>query len=134
MGLVVAMLFMKKSLLRIQSALMVLILALSGCGDEDKLAVVVTAPVTDITSTTANSGGTIDRKDGTPPNHWGLCWKASPGPTIADSRSSEFVNVKPTFLSSMEGLSPGTQYYVRAYSTNQAGTAYGNERSFTTLP
>lgn len=34
----------------------------------------------------------------------------------------------------MEGLSPSTRYYVRAYSINQSGVAYGNELSFTTLP
>ena len=34
----------------------------------------------------------------------------------------------------MTGLSPVTTYYVRAYATNTAGTAYGSEKSFTTLP
>jgi hypothetical protein len=33
----------------------------------------------------------------------------------------------------MTGLTGGTLYYVRAYATNSAGTAYGNELSFTTL-
>lgn len=30
----------------------------------------------------------------------------------------------------MTGLSPNTIYYVRAYTTNEAGTGYGNEISF----
>ena len=30
------------------------------------------------------------------------------------------------------GLTPGITYYVRAYATNSAGTAYGNEITFTT--
>ncbi|MBU3714128.1 MAG: hypothetical protein FGM46_04190, partial [Ferruginibacter sp.] len=29
-------------------------------------------------------------------------------------------------------MSAGTTYFVRAYATNSAGTAYGNEWSFTT--
>ena len=32
----------------------------------------------------------------------------------------------------MAGLSEGTTYYVRAYATNEVGTAYGNELTFTT--
>jgi hypothetical protein len=38
------------------------------------------------------------------------------------------------FTSSITGLSSGTTYYVRAYATNSAGTVYGNQVSFTTLP
>ena len=34
----------------------------------------------------------------------------------------------------MTGLNPDTTYYVRSYATNAAGTAYGNQVSFTTLP
>ena len=34
----------------------------------------------------------------------------------------------------MTGLTANTTYYVRAYATNSAGTAYGEEVSFTTLP
>jgi uncharacterized protein (TIGR02145 family) len=37
-----------------------------------------------------------------------------------------------TFSSSITGLTANTLYYVRAYATNSAGTAYGNEVSFTT--
>ncbi len=33
----------------------------------------------------------------------------------------------------MTGLTDGTNYYVRAYATNSAGTAYGNQQTFTTI-
>jgi uncharacterized protein (TIGR02145 family) len=36
------------------------------------------------------------------------------------------------FTSTMTELTPGTTYYVRAYATNDEGTSYGVERSFTT--
>jgi hypothetical protein len=35
-----------------------------------------------------------------------------------------------TFTSDFTGLSPGTDYYVRAYATNATGTAYGSDVSF----
>ena len=37
-----------------------------------------------------------------------------------------------SFTSSITGLTPNTTYYVRAYATNSAGTAYGTQRTFTT--
>src|SRR5690606_35041965 len=37
------------------------------------------------------------------------------------------------FIEEMTALLANTTYYVRAYATNSAGTAYGNEISFTTL-
>ncbi len=38
-----------------------------------------------------------------------------------------------SFTSSLTQLTPGTKYYIRADATNSAGTAYGNDISFTTL-
>jgi hypothetical protein len=37
------------------------------------------------------------------------------------------------FTSAITDLSPGGTYYVRSYATNNAGTAYGEEVSFTTV-
>lgn len=119
--------------LRIQAFVVVLLFGLSGCLVEDTLAVVVTNPVTQITATSALSGGSIDRQGGPPPSAFGICWNTEPGPTIVDSRTREVINRNPAFLSSMDGLSPSTRYYVRAYSQNSVGIAYGNELSFTTL-
>ena len=39
-----------------------------------------------------------------------------------------------SFVSNLTGLLPGTTYHVRAYATNSAGTAYGNDVPFTTTP
>lgn len=38
-----------------------------------------------------------------------------------------------SFTSNITGLAANTTYYVRAYATNSAGTAYGEEVTFTTL-
>jgi uncharacterized protein (TIGR02145 family) len=37
-----------------------------------------------------------------------------------------------SFASSITGLAQGTQYNIRAYATNSAGTAYGNQVTFST--
>ena len=39
-----------------------------------------------------------------------------------------------SFISAITGLTPHTQYYVRAYATNSTGTGYGNLLSFKTQP
>ncbi|MCX6245990.1 MAG: T9SS type A sorting domain-containing protein, partial [Bacteroidetes bacterium] len=54
-------------------------------------------------------------------------------PLITGNHTSDGTGIG-SFVSSITGLTAGTLYYVRAYATNSAGTSYGNEFSFTTLP
>lgn len=43
-------------------------------------------------------------------------------------------NVAGVYTITLSTLLPGTTYYYKAYGVNAAGTAYGNQLSFTTLP
>jgi uncharacterized protein (TIGR02145 family) len=95
------------------------------------LSVIITTPINSITATTAKSGGTIISNGGTNIIKRGVCWNTAPNPTTANSKTSSWPLVV-TDTSSMTGLLPNTTYYVRAYSENIAGVAYGNELSFTT--
>ena len=88
--------------------------------------------VTSILSTTANGGGTITYDGGNPVTERGVCWNTSSAPTIANSKTSDGPGGG-MYSSSITGLTSGTLYYLRAYATNSAGTAYGNEITFTTL-
>jgi len=92
---------------------------------------ITTTAITLITAATASSGGNITTDGGAAVTARGICWSTATGPTIANAKTSEGSGIG-TFTSSLTGLSPGTKYYVRAYATNGAGTAYGNEVSFTT--
>lgn len=87
---------------------------------------------TSILSTTTYSGGTITYEGGSPVTARGVCWNTSPGPTIANSKTTDGTGGG-IYSSSLTGLTPGTLYYLRAYATNSAGTSYGNEISFTTV-
>ncbi len=95
--------------------------------------VVTTAEVTDITATTATCGGTIAADGGLAITARGVCWSTSPNPTLSDSHTTDGTGTG-SFTSAMTGLTANTTYYVRAYATNSAGTAYGEAVSFTTLP
>ncbi len=90
-----------------------------------------TTAITGITATAAISGGNITSDGGFPVTARGVCWSTSQSPTIANPHTSDGSGTG-TFTSNITGLSPNTTYYVRAYATNAAGTAYGSEQSFTT--
>ena len=85
-----------------------------------------------ITTTTASSGGNITSDGGGSITARGVCWSTSQNPTIALSTKTSDGTGTGSFASSLTGLSPNTLYYARAYATNAAGTAYGNQISFTT--
>lgn len=68
-------------------------------------------------------------KGGTEITARGVCWSTSPGPTIAGQHTSDDP-VTGISVSSISGLQAGQTYYIRAYATNTAGTAYSDERFF----
>jgi len=96
------------------------------------LPTVSTTVVSNIAQTTATSGGNITANGGAIITARGVCWSTSANPTIANSKTTDGTGMA-SFTSSLTGLTENTTYYLRAYATNSAGTAYGNQVSFTTL-
>ena len=95
------------------------------------LASLSTLPVGSITSSSAVSGGNITNNGGSTVTERGVCWYTTPNPTTANNKIASGSGVG-NFTVNINGLSESTVYYVRAYAVNSAGTAYGNELSFTT--
>lgn len=98
---------------------------------QDGLPELVTGEVTNIESTSATCGGNVTDNGGFNVTARGICWNNSPNPTTEDSITIDGSGTG-SFTSSLSGLSPSTTYYVRAYAANEAGTAYGDERNFST--
>ena len=96
------------------------------------LPTVITSQVTNITQTTARGGGNVANSGGATVSSRGVCWSTNHNPSVSDSYTTNGTGTG-SFTSSMTGLTVGTTYYVRAYATNSAGTAYGDEVSFTTF-
>ena len=92
---------------------------------------VYTKVISNITSTTASSGGIVVSHGGKNVTARGVCWRRLPGATIEHNFTTETGTIG-AFVSNLTGLSPNTLYYVRAYATNKQGTSYGEEISFTT--
>ena len=93
---------------------------------------VTTAAIGAVTQTTAFTGGNVTADGGATVTARGVCWGTSPNPTFPDSCTSDFSGTG-AFNSLITGLTPGTQYHVRAYAVNSVGTAYGVDLTFTTL-
>jgi uncharacterized protein (TIGR02145 family) len=91
-----------------------------------------TIPISDITSTTAKSGGIITGDCGSVVTSKGVVWSTSPNPTISLNTKTSNGTGTGSFNSSLTGLTPNTTYYVKAYATNSSGTGYGNEVTFKT--
>ncbi len=94
--------------------------------------VLTTSTVTAVTTTTATTGGNISSDGGAPVTAKGVCWSTSEGPTVTGNKSTDGTGPE-IFTSNLQGLTEGTNYFVRAYATNAAGTGYGNEISFSTI-
>lgn len=93
-----------------------------------------TAATTSIGSASAISGGTITSDGGAGVTARGVVWDINSNPTLATASKTIDGTGTGSFTSYITGLLPNTIYYVRAYATNQKGTAYGELRSFVTLP
>ena len=96
---------------------------------------VTTTDVSGIAESSAGSGGIVTSDGGaaTGTVTCGICWSTSPNPTTADSKTIDGTG-SGAFSSYISGLAVNSTYYVRAYVTNNAGTAYGAEVSFTSVP
>jgi uncharacterized protein (TIGR02145 family) len=82
-------------------------------------------------TTTAICGGKILHDNGSLVINRGVCWSISPNPTINDETTSNGTDIG-SFTSNMTNLTANTEYYVRAYATNSAGTAYGDQKRLKT--
>lgn len=95
--------------------------------------VLTTTAITDISQTSATSGGEITSDGGDNVTARGLVWSTTKNPTTADAITTNDSGTD-SFISKLTELTSSTTYYVRAYASNSAGTGYGNEVSFTSAP
>jgi surface protein len=87
---------------------------------------------TDITPTTATSGGMIYHDGGNDVTARGIVWNTLPEPTLENHLGyTEDGDSIGSFTSNINGLSIGTVYYVQAYAVNATDTIYGNQVHFT---
>ena len=118
--------------LYLQNGGFVIIPGISAANAPVQLATLTTSAVSSLTNLSVTSGGNITDDGGANITTRGVCYSINTNPTTADNITNDG-NGTGSFTSNLSGLTASTTYYVRAYATNSAGTAYGNELSFTTL-
>jgi len=96
------------------------------------LPTVTTTAVTNITQTSAQSGGNVTSQGSAAVTARGVCWSTAANPTIANSKTVNGSG-SGSYVSNLTALTSNTTYHVRAYATNSVGTAYGSDIAFTTL-
>jgi uncharacterized protein (TIGR02145 family) len=98
---------------------------------KDVIPTISTTTVSNVTATSATTGGDVSQDGGAPVTARGVAYGTSSSPTTTGTITNDGTGTG-VFTSTLAGLTPSTTYYVRAYATNSVGTAYGNELSFTT--
>lgn len=87
---------------------------------------ITTDSVTAISSTGATVWATLVNSGGGSILQQGFCYSTSPTPTTANNVVSSGINYG-SFNGTLQGLTLGTEYYVRPFITNSTGTFYGWE-------
>ncbi len=105
-----------------------------GCKDEDSInkPIISTIEVSAFAVSSAMGGGILTSDGGSPITARGICWSTEPNPTISQNTLSDANLSSESFNITITDLTPNTKYYIRAYATNSAGTAYGDTETFTT--
>lgn len=105
----------------------------SAMAQTTKVPTLTTNEATVITHYSLFTGGVITDNGGGGITSKGICWSSTKQmPLITDSKITSNSSGN-NFQLYIKCLEPNTTYFIRAYATNKAGTAYGNTITVTTL-
>lgn len=94
---------------------------------------VETGEITNVGIRSALCGGNVTDDGGAEIVERGICYSTDPNPTLSDKHTVDVIKGSGSFIMDITELDINTQYYVRAYATNAAGTGFGEAVSFSTL-
>lgn len=98
---------------------------------EVSLPQIETKNVSDITSASAIVGADLTDDGAGTISQKGVCYSKNPNPTVDGNKVNSGSN-EDVFNCQLKNLDPSTEYYVRAFATNEKGTSYGAEKKFQT--
>jgi uncharacterized protein (TIGR02145 family) len=122
-------LFSSTLLVRLTCIGLPLLIAVSCKKDDDApptAPAVTTTPLTNISTSSATTGGTILTNGNAAVTQSGIVWsKTNATPTLTDSVIAG-TTASGSFTINLTGLDFNRIYYIRAFATNSVGTAYGD--------
>jgi len=101
-------------------------------GGETSKPQVSTVEVSSVSYNSAICLGNVSSDGGLEITERGVCWGLEPDPTVNVHHAVADGTGTGNFTVAIEGLQPNTTYHARCYATNEKGTAYGEELTFTT--
>jgi hypothetical protein len=131
------LMFIKIKIMKINCFVIVLIMSiiialLENC-KKTEFPAITTIDITEVSQTSVVTGGDMIIEGSSPIISKGVCWSTTIEPTINDKKFN-YGRGTDNFKCKIVNLNPGTRYFVRAYATNNDGTGYGLEKSFSTGP
>lgn len=128
---------MKKAIVGILLLAIPVMVIIQGCKKDEDTNITVseltTLSATEITSTSAISGGNITDDGGAPVSARGVVWSKTENPDLSTNEGkTEDGSGDGEYASHLTELSPGTMYYIKAFAINSKGTSYGAQVTFTT--
>ena len=113
--------------------LLILLFLLACTKDKDKfLPTAAIVSITDITSSSAKIKTKVADEGGGTVTGTGACWGTAINPNLSNNVSNVGAGLG-EFISIPTNLNSNTTYNVRAFATNEVGTSYSSNMSFTTL-
>ena len=94
---------------------------------------VTTLSVWNVSMNAASCDGNVIDGGGVTVTERGVCWSTDHNPTTSGDHKAASLAGTGEFTVNVTGLTPNTNYYVRAYAKNSEGTNYGSELFFRTL-
>jgi hypothetical protein len=98
---------------------------------------VTSVSATNVTAIAARLNGRVNSQGSFPITEIGVCWGTSSNPTTSGnklSKNGSGVSLPHSYDFSPSGLTPGTNYFFRAYVVSNGQTYYGSNISFQTQP
>jgi len=90
----------------------------------------VVVDASSMTGTSAGVSAAVGSDGGAPVNARGFCWNLTGNPTLSDNHITDAATGTGNFAGTITSLTEGPKYYIRAYATNTAGTAYSEGTGF----
>lgn len=124
---------MKIRLFTILQVSLMFLFFFNSCKKENTVPELSTCSISEITEFTATCNATISDDGGAGVTARGFVWDTAAGPSLDKNLGfSTNGTGSGSFTKNLTDLNPKTKYYIKAYATNEVGTAYSEVTFFTT--